>query len=197
MSPGPAESDQDVDPKSGRGGEGSVRRQPDGCQNRQNLALENLVKKRFLFFGQLLRSQTTDGGFLEPGLEFFETTVLICDHGPGQAPDLLELSRGFETGDIRLVPALLDELSQTAHTDHEKLVQVRPGDGQKFQPFERRKRGIERFFENAPVEGQPAHFPIEEGFRIKRHRISLPGPSGPPEGRFSCRRLPRRADPSP
>ena len=52
-------------------------------------------------------------------------------------------------------------LPQTRHADHEELVQVGAEDGQEFDPLQQRGRLVQRLFQDAPVELQPAQFAIE------------------------------------
>ena len=67
-----------------------------------------------------------------------------------------------------------DLLLDAGDANLEKLVEVRAEDGEEFDPLDQRLRWILRFFQDAPVELEPAQLAIDEIFRrgetVRRRR---------------------------
>ena len=95
--------------------------------------------------------------------------VLILHHLMHAATDRAELLVGRHAGRIPLARIPVGQHLQAAHADHEELVQVRAGNGQELQPFERRDLAVQRFVQHALVELQPTQFAIDVHRRGLRH----------------------------
>src|ERR1051325_10456711 len=57
-------------------------------------------------------------------------------------------------------------LFESGNTNHEKLIEVRRENGEKFEPLQQWITVVERLFQNARVEREQAQFAIKEEFRI-------------------------------
>ena len=97
------------------------------------------------------------------------------------ADDLLELGLGVPARlRIRIVGEQDAPVEQSAHADHEELVQVALIDSQEFEPFKEGNGGVPRFHQDPEIELEPAQLPVHEACWTDRGRISLFG------GRLLC-----------
>ena len=66
-----------------------------------------------------------------------------------------------------------DLLLDAGDANLEKLVEIRAEDGEEFDPLDQRLRRVLRFFQNAPVELEPAQLAIDEIRRIGKIAFRL------------------------
>ena len=76
--------------------------------------------------------------------------------------DRFELADGRQSRWIRAGPPGNSQRLQSTDADHEELVEIRSGDGQKLQPFKQRNLIIGRLGKDSLVELQPAQLAIDE-----------------------------------
>ncbi len=67
-----------------------------------------------------------------------------------------------ESGRIRIVVALLNQVLERRDPHHEELVQIRMEDAEETQAFQKGISAILRFFQHPAVEFEPAGFAVQK-----------------------------------
>ena len=114
-------------------------------------------------FTQIRICNYPNTGCGETGQDFIEQTPGLClQHGPQPFRDQLKLRRRRKTVARKQVGIRLNLLLQSGYANHEELIQVRGEDRQELKSLQERLTPIQRFFEDTPVELNPAEFSIQE-----------------------------------
>ncbi len=102
-------------------------------------------------------------------LQFLEAGVLVGAHGLRAVRRWLpSCCTGVSPGDVDGLAATVDQQFERSDADHEELVQVQAGQGQRPQPFEQRDAIVARFVQESLVVLEPAQFAVQvtRGFRF-------------------------------
>ena len=121
-----------------------------------------------LAIGELRVIAQLDAGGFERGCNARARSIGVGHELLHCGADALEL-----LGDAAVQHVGRGLLLQHRHADHEKLVQVREQNGEKFDALEQRIGGILRFFEHAALEGQQAQLAVQVQFWVVQRRRGL------------------------
>ena len=104
-----------------------------------------------------------DAFLLERGYQvLIEQSVLFLHQRVRALPDVAQcLPRCEHVGPLGRQPQIL-ALSQAAHADLEKLIEIGRNDAEEFQPLEQRNGRVLGLVQNPPVELERTEFPIDE-----------------------------------
>ena len=137
-------------------------------QHGENFAPENISQGAQLRLFEVFGAAQHNPFRLQRRQDFLGQTFIL--HGDQLANDLTDPSQLFlrchavrpgAPGDTRL-----HFLLQTAHPDHEKLIQVGAEDGQELDALQERHVSILSLFQNPPIELQPAQLAVDIKRRI-------------------------------
>ena len=92
---------------------------------------------------------------------------LGVEHAEDALADGAEGGAGGAPIDAALDDVALDLLLDAGDSDLEEFVEVRAGDDEELEAFEKRIRRVEGFVEDALVEVEPAQFAAEEVLRVE------------------------------
>ena len=137
------------------------------CQDRENFVPEIGFKPRPVCLRHICTRNDTDALRCHFSPQLPPQKLLVRHQPVGFFPDQFELLGWDEAIDRHLFNTAHLLATQAGHTDHEELIEVSAGNRQEPKPFQQRVVGVLCFFQHAPVELQPADFPVE----IARRRV--------------------------
>ena len=145
-------------------------------QHRKDVAAKVGGQGIFLLVVDVLVQAQEDAFFFESGQELLAQTLeRLAEHAAHLFADGGKLiARRHAVGAGADGDARSDFLLQAADADHEEFVEVGSEDGQELDPLQQRHGAIERFFENATIELQPAKLAIDvQAGIVERRRLGL------------------------
>ena len=160
--------------KAGVGDEGKGMRRVDGQrrQQRKHRCQKMRLKEPEVARGQLGPRQQGNPLCLHLAFQAVEGGLLGLHQAAGIGVDQQKLfRRGQPVFRQRHIPGPR-QFTQPGDADGVEFVQVGGRDRQEAQPFQQWHTRVRRLVQNAPVEGQPAEFPVEKPFRPGRFRVS-------------------------
>ena len=124
-----------------------------------------IVQMRALASGEFRGGEATDAFLAQHRQKLAIEDLILAGHeGSSLLLNLLPKLRGREPGVVFDAFALLPHRLEAAHADHEKLVEVRCGDGDEFDAFQHRQIGTGGLIQHAGIEGQPAQLAVDKVF---------------------------------
>ena len=122
----------------------------------------------------LVSSDQTDSLFLHNRQKgAIKHGILLIHQFSGTLVNCLQLLCRSKTSQILFRVTGILHILQRSYTNHEKLIQVRGSDADKFQPLQYRKILVSGFIQNPLVKLQPAQLPVLKIFRIPEFTFFL------------------------
>jgi len=131
-------------------------------QNRKHLLAKFDVEPGAVGVGQFVGTQDRDAGIAKLDAQRRPHLLLIADQPPGHLLHVADLLLRRQPVVADRGHARRDHALQAGHAHHVELVEVRRGNRKKAEPLQKRMTRILCFFEDAPVEGQPRQFAVDE-----------------------------------
>ena len=131
-------------------------------QDREDLIEEEVFEVRLVPLGQFLACQQADSVPCHFRLQRLPDLLMHVLQPTRVGVDQDELLGGRQAVRRRCRVPGMRKLAQPGHAHGVEFVQVCRGDRQEPQPFQERNARILRFFQYAPVEGEPRQFPVDE-----------------------------------
>ena len=139
-------------------------------QDREDVGFELAAKPFHLGLGEFVGIDDGDAVLAQFLIEGMPGRPRLVAHLSDPFPDRRQLLEGRQPVGARGDDAGHHLLLQPGKANHEKLVEIGRGDGEKSHPLEQGMTGILRLLEHPLIERQPGQFAVEETLASQHRR---------------------------